>query len=60
MEELTEKEIAQLEVFQLVLQALFRREIERKPIDQPISGFAFHHASLEARDLLRKAGIDVI
>lgn len=59
MEELTEKEIAQLEVFQLVLQALFQREAQ-KPFPEEEGYNTFQDVATEARDLLRKAGIDVI
>ena len=56
MEELTEKEIAQLEVFELVLHALM---IKNRVVNS-IGGDNFHKTAIETRDLLRKAGIDVI
>lgn len=59
MEDLTEKQIAQLEVFELVVQAKLIRNFKYSVVKDPIvpaETLAFE----EARDLLRKAGIDVI
>lgn len=60
MEELSEKEVAQLEVFQLVLGALFRQEIKKEPKELSEGVPCFHATAIKARELCKKAGIGVI